>query len=371
MCTGGAARATKSFSGDGKVSDDFWLNDDYPYEVLIQPDGKILIGGNESGVSYSVLRLNPDGSPDTSFGGAGVGRAHAGLGWGYAMALQEDGKILIAGEWGNNFGVARFTASGSLDTSFDTDGRASINLGAADGALAIAIQSDGQILLGGYSGTNFAAVRLNSSNGSLDTSFDTDGKVITSMGGDFAMAEAIAVQADGKVLLGGTVYSGTNSTFALARYTTGGALDTAFDTDGKQTVNFNNADYAYGLTVQGDGKILAAGPTYSGTNSTFAMARLNSDGSLDTGFDSDGKLTTSFTGDSEAYDISVAGNRIVAAGYDASGGSNSFAVAVYSTGQPQRLFAQTDANHNVTSIADSFGTVKHASSMTPTARPSS
>ena len=147
------------------------------------------------------------------------------------MVLQSDGKIVVAGSTYQAFVVVRHTADGHLDTSFGTDGMAITNLDAS-AVHSAAIQSDGKIVVAGASSNDFALVRYNT-NGSLDTGFDTDGIVTTDIGTNtYDAGHSVAVQSDGKIVVAGRGANGA----ALVRYNTNGSLDTSFDTDGKVTL---------------------------------------------------------------------------------------------------------------------------------------
>ena len=129
--------------------------------------------------------------------------------------------------------------------------------------------------------------------GDLDTSFDSDGKVTTEVGSTFDVARSVAIQSDGKIVAAGYSDNGSNDDFALVRYNTDGSLDASFDGDGKVTTAIGSGtDQAFSVAIQSDGKIVAAGDSYNGSNDDFALVRYNTDGSLDTSFDSDGKVTT-------------------------------------------------------------------------------
>ena len=109
------------------------------------------------------------------------------------------------------------------------------------------------------------------------------------------MAYSVAIQSDGKIVAAGDSNNGSNSDFALVRYNTDGSLDTSFDSDGKVTTAIGSGtDEAYSVAIQSDGKIVAAGYSNNGSNNDFALVRYNTDGSLDTSFDSDGKVTTDY-----------------------------------------------------------------------------
>ncbi|MDG2038845.1 MAG: fibronectin type III domain-containing protein [Luminiphilus sp.] len=174
-------------------------------------------------------------------------------------------------------------AEGDLDTTFDSDGKVTTAIGSSrDFASAVAIQSDGKIVAAGHSPSgssfdtvDFALVRYNT-DGTLDTNFDSDGKVTTDIGiGDNAYS--VAIQSDGKIVAAGFTYPGGGpADFALERYNTYGTLDTSFDSDGKVTTEVGTNDYAYSVAIQSDGKIVAAGGAgmdFSGNVFDIALVR--------------------------------------------------------------------------------------------------
>jgi uncharacterized delta-60 repeat protein len=278
-----------TFDGDGKVTTDFpgtWGDSDEEGDsVVIQADGKILVGGY-SIPGFALVRYNPDGSLDPTFGNGGVvttWSAKFGRGWILSLALQPDGKIVAAGGGyamdvlsesnSYNFALARYHSNGSLDTTFGSDGTVSTDLSNSnDTANSIAIQPDGKIIVVGvrWKGivSDFALVRYRS-NGSLDTTFDADGKVTTDFGSVTDIANAVVVQPDGKLIVAGMTYNGLNSDFIVARYNTNGSLDTTFNTVGSVITDFNNSDdWAYAVALPSDDKIVVAG--YSGGDAALA-----------------------------------------------------------------------------------------------------
>ena len=288
------------FHTNGRQTLDFG-SDDQAKAVAVQTDGKILVAGtmDNGSADFAVTRYNPDGTLDTTFGSQGKRSiTFGGHDFCTGMAVQADGKIVLVGYTDvlgvNDFAIARLNADGGTDFSFDTDGLQTIDFGFDDRANGVAIQSNGKIVLAGSDdgGTaDFAFARLNA-NGSLDNTFDADGKTsYTFNNHDFATS--VALQPDGKIVAAG--YSdapGTND-FAVLRLNANGSLDNTFDTDGKQTVSFGSDDRANAVTVQADGRIVLAG-SFDGGLSDFAVARLNADGSLDTTFSGDGKANFTF-----------------------------------------------------------------------------
>jgi uncharacterized delta-60 repeat protein len=190
--------------------------DDYGQSLVIQPDGKILLGGycfNGSSWDFCIARFNSDGTLDTTFGTSGKVIQPIGslADYGQSLAIQPDGKILLGGYCNNgsnlDFCIARFNSDGTLDTTFGTSGKVIQPIGSlADYGQSLAIQPDGKILLGGFcsNGRNddFCIARFNS-NGTLDTSFGSSGKVIQPIGSSDDSGRSLAIQPDGKILLGG------------------------------------------------------------------------------------------------------------------------------------------------------------------------
>jgi uncharacterized delta-60 repeat protein len=290
---------------------------------------------------YAVLLSAQDGRIDSTFGTDGRVSTTVYPGLDITekakIIVLSTGKILQVFTVDNNFGIARYQNddAATLDGSFGRYGGFDTTDfgGAVDGATSIIVQGDGKILLAGYTGSAFALVRYNE-NGTRDASFGIGGKVTTAFGAT-ARANAVRIQNDGRIVLAGfssVTTSPFSPTFALARYTSTGMLDNTFDTDGRVTTNFSptNNDQAYAIVVQADGKIVAAGISFTASGSGFALARYNVNGSLDTGFDGDGKVTTAFGTDAGAFAVTLqADNKIIAAGYGGSATNSDFAVARY------------------------------------------
>jgi uncharacterized delta-60 repeat protein len=274
---------------------------------------------------FSAVAIAAAGDLDPTFSADGRQRTNFGAGPSAAAAAvrQADGKIVAVGAADDNFLVARYNLDGSLDPSFSGDGRVQTDFMGFDGAADVALQGNKIVVVGAGgdpgndgSGDGFALARLNL-NGTLDTNFSGDGKQLTNIDYLFDQANAVAVQANGKLVVVGR--SGTDrfasccSGFALARYNPNGSLDTGFSGDGLQRTFFGaNGDEAKGVAVQADGKIVAAGIDYDGD---FALARYNMNGSLDASFSGDGRQTTDFGGLEGASGVALqTNNRIVAAG---------------------------------------------------------
>ena len=295
--------------GDGLASADVGANDDYAGSVTVQVDGKILVAGysnNGTDFDFALVRFNSDGTLDTGFGG-GDGMVTTAIGaqsdQGHGVAVQADGKIVVAGYTSNgsniDFAITRYNADGTLDTSFGGgDGIATYDSGAADFGFSVAIQSDGKILAGGRINGDFAILRFDT-NGTLDTSFGGGDGVATTNTGSSDFGESITLQPDGKILLAGYGYNGSDDDVALLRYNSDGTLDTSFGGgDGIVTTAIGAGhDRGHGVAVHSDGKILVGGSSHNGADYDFALVRYNSDGSLDTTFNLQNTLdgTPTFT----------------------------------------------------------------------------
>jgi len=285
------------------------------YAIAVQPDGKIILAGSAFGrITFAVARYNSDGTPDLTFGIGGAettsinNDAQA-----RAMAVQPDGKIVLAGYGGGDeFAAVRYNTDATLDPSFGSGGIQTTAVGDFSGAYATAIQPDGKILLAGETdflgnGDNDFAMLRYDSDGTLDPTFGTGGVQTTAIGSGGAddVAKALAVLPDGKIVLGGHT-AGADEDFALARYNPNGSLDTSFGTGGTQITEVGTGDdAANAMAVQPDGKIVLGGYT-TGANRDFAVVRYEPNGSLDTGFGTGGKRTTEVgTGDDAALAMAI------------------------------------------------------------------
>ena len=304
--------------------------------------------GSTLGFAFLMLSLVGSlfGAPadfDTTFGTNGKTTTAVGNGNSFILdtAMQADGKIVAVGAAalnGSDFVVLRYNASGALDTSFDGDGMVFTDLGSTnDSAKAVAVQADGKILVAGGTLVNnrldFALVRYLPS-GALDTSFDTDGKVVTSVDtwGDLALS--IAIQFDGRIVVAGYSEDGSfDERFAAVRYNVNGAVDSSFGTDGKAVLPVGaNSEGAKEVLIQSDCKVMLVGSGATGNTGTdFILARLNANGTPDNSFDGDGKVVTSISvTDRAAAAAQQADGKIIVAGYaDDANSSSKFAAVRY------------------------------------------
>jgi uncharacterized delta-60 repeat protein len=271
--------------------------------VAVQADGKIVVAGYaQQGQDVAVWRLTPAGRLDPSFNGNGLTTINSG-GVEYAtdVEIQVDGKIVVAGRTslGEDGAIYRLNPNGSLDTSFDQDGAIGIDSGGGESIAALAIQPDGKIVAAGYTSAGHAAAvyRINA-NGSLDTSFDDDGAVGIAVGG-YALADDVAIQPDGKILVAGA----GNYDALVARLRPDGSFDESFGAAGLVTVDAGDGEGAERIALLPDGRILAAGHTSAGDDAL--LVRLNADGSRDTTFAPDGFLAFGGSGFTRATAMSL------------------------------------------------------------------
>ena len=351
LATGSGGGLDTAFDSDGRVTTSFGTSSDVADAVAIQADGKIVTVGSSDSSSansdFAIARYHADGSLDTSFDGDGkVTVNFGGDDEAFDVAIQPDGKIVVVGKVQTptsskaKVGIARFNSDGTLDTTFDTDGLVAVDIQTiGEEARGVAIQTDGKIVVAGQtfssfstSGLDYFVARFNS-NGSFDTSFDSDGKVIIDFAGDRDQGSDVAIQSDGKIVVAGRadVQPLGPFDFGVARLNSNGSLDTSFDTDGLVTTSFGATvgSQANAVAIQADGQIVAGGQSGAGSTSNFVLARYNAlDGSLDTSFDGDGRAVTSFSSFDAATDLAIQGDgKIVAAGL----ASQDFALARYDT----------------------------------------
>ena len=250
-----------------------------------------------------------DGTVTTDFGTAAAARA-------VAPAL--GGKIVVAGGAGGDFALARYQPDGTPDTSLDADGEQTTDFGGQDVANGVVVQANGKIVAVGVSDGDFALVRYKGG-GKLDPSF---GEVTTDVGGTDVAMDVVRL-ADGRFV----VVGGSDQDFAVVRYSFKGDPDSTFGTQGTVVTDVGGNDRAEAAAVQSDGRVVVAGSS----GSDFALARYNTNGSLDASFDGDGLVTTDFGGGQDAaFDLAIQPDgKIVVAGTTAQGGSSDFAVARY------------------------------------------
>ncbi|MDQ2982427.1 MAG: PASTA domain-containing protein [Actinomycetota bacterium] len=334
------------FGSAGAATTSFGAQAAYANAVAAQPDGKVIAAGfvapaGATSGRFALVRYRTDGSLDSGFGRAGLLTAAVAPGTAVAnaVAVQADGKILAGGVATGDrdrFALARFERDGRLDTSFGHGGFVTSAIDAGSGVTAFALQPDGKIVAAGWSLTattvRFALARY-LADGNLDASFGTDG-VVTTRIDDGSAADDVLVQADGKVVVAGGSFRSGHDRFALARYDRQGRLDPSFGSGGRVATSVGSGNVAspVSIAVQPSGKLIAAGSSEANWMVSFAVARYDSRGRLDSGFgDHGGVVTTAFELDRVFARGSVLqpDGKIVVAGYGDHGGYYRFALARY------------------------------------------
>ncbi len=261
--------------------------------IGIEPDGKIVIAGQvmNPDESYAVARCTVNGEIDTTYGN-NTGRIQTtfsnNVNQAWTMTVQPDGKVIVGGRASvptNDFALLRVTASGKIDSSFGEDGKVTTDFcNSEDQANSIAVQADGKIIVAGEvvcgSYYNYGLSRyLN--NGHLDSSFGINGKVITDFNGYDDYATSVAIEPNGKIVVGGVSFSTfdpESGDFAIIQYKTNGEPDSTFGSNGKAVTDFHGRqDWAYSVALQKDGKIIVGGFAGTSDHTGFALARYYGD----------------------------------------------------------------------------------------------
>ena len=342
--------ATGSSVGAGKAITPIGPGSDRAFAMTLQPDGKMVLAGacDSSAVPnwhFCALRYLQNGTPDPDFGiGGTVITTIKGASTAQALFVQPDGKIVMAG-WCFDlasspffpFCALRYNVDGSLDLSFGLNGKVITTVGTGNGsdaAYAAALQPDGKMVLAGgcYNGTNndFCAARYDSA-GQLDNTFGSGGKVIAAVGSNDDVAKSVAIQPDGKIVLAGTCSNGSSNEFCAMRLNASGLLDTGFNATGKVITAIGSGSDAQAVALQPDGRILVAGKCSAVPFNYFCVLRYNVNGSLDTSFGGTGRFLTQVgSGNDFAYSIALQPDgKILLAGNCTTGGNDDFCMVRY------------------------------------------
>jgi uncharacterized delta-60 repeat protein len=308
--------------------------------LALQSDGKIVVVGRVyNGTNYDVivLRYSSDGTVDNTFGAGGVVTYNGpenGSDIAFGVAIQSDGKLVVVGEsyYGTNkeLLILRYNPDGSLDSSFGTGGVV-IYGGpnqATDWGFGVDIQSDGKIVVVGATTVNtkedVLVLRYNT-DGTLDGSFGTGGIVTYSGSGDnYDYGNTVMIQPDGKIVVVGATWIGSNYDILVLRYNSNGSLDCLFGNGGVINYNgpANNYDYAWGVALQKDGKIVVAGASSNGAKDEAAILRFNTNGTFDPSFGTAGVVKFSVPGSAvnRGYGVVIQKDgKIVVSGYSSDG----------------------------------------------------
>jgi uncharacterized delta-60 repeat protein len=298
--------------------------------IATQIDGRIVLAGNAVNVNsggssthsiFTVARLNDDGSFDAAFGIGGITQTNInGMGPSVAngVAIQTDGKIILTGNSNNgitdHFAIARYNTNGMLDTLFGVKGIVITPIGSWSSASSVSLLNDGKIIVIGESNPiNQSIIQPTvakyTTNGSLDSTFGTNGIAVMSPDKNYAsVVYAGVLQPNNKIIAVGSISTGMYGGFGAVRFNPDGTTDSTFGTDGKAVTDFGSSSIAFAVSLQNNGKIVAAG-WVSGDNA-FAIARYNADGILDTTFGTGGKVITKVgtSGYNEAHGIALQSN---------------------------------------------------------------
>ena len=329
-----------TFGTNGTVVTQAGASTNFVQGLALQSDGKIIAVG-ESNSGMSIVRYNANGFLDSTFNGTGMATQTPGSA--YAVAVLPDGKIIVAGHDGNvaniDIKLLRYNANGTLDTTFDTDGIVTTAIGGGtDVAYAMAIQTDGKIVISARSDTppnfqtSYAVVRYNA-DGSLDATFDGDGIVVPSISGN-SFPGQMTLQADGKIVLAHNRIINGSQFLVVFRYNSNGSLDSSFGVDGTVTTAVGIGVEFATVAVQTNRKIVIACSGFrNATSYDFSVVRYNTDGSLDETFGDNGIVFTPIgpggTLD-QAKSVAIQANgKIVVGGRSPNGSNNDFVAVRY------------------------------------------
>lgn len=390
------------YNANGSLDDSFGIaglsvtdmrgTDDYIAGVALQVDGKVVVAGSceatassATGDDFCLMRLSANGVLDASF--ATGGKAFTSIrdfdDTATGVSLQADGKIVIAGFCaastsavsGVEACVARYTAAGALDTSFSSDGKFIVRasgvvtpINVYNRANSLAIASDGKIIVAGSSGTfpnNSLRIARILGNGSIDTTFSSDGVETINPASGWIFAQAMTIQPDGQILVTGVrgnwSCGGPVECIVALRFTETGTLDTTFGVSGTATLDATEACFTYSRSVapQSDGKIVLTGIcNVNGGLIKFGYARLHGDGTVDQSFATNGFGSIGF--DSGNFDYGYGAviqpdGKIVQVGA-CFGSASAFCVARYEGGPygARNCTLDIDGDGSVTATIDSL-----------------
>ncbi|MEN8224533.1 MAG: T9SS type A sorting domain-containing protein [Bacteroidota bacterium] len=331
-----------NFGNGGFAVIDGGTDSEYAYDMVLQDDGKVLLGGSAYNQyttvdDFALLRLNADGSPDNTFGTSGIVMTdiNGEFDNAFSMALQDDGKILLAGHTyisgKRNACVVRYNTDGSLDAAFGSGGIAMTSIGCiTDRTRDIGLQQDGKIVICGYindgADDHTFVCRFNA-DGTLDQSFANNGIATLDIGGNDDKLWALCILPGGKILVGGYTRNSSNENdYLMIRYLTDGSLDNSFGSNGIKMHNFNSTDIIIDMILQADGKILTAGGAF-----VFELARFLENGDADIGFGNNGIVHTNInTGSDFSQTLCLQDDgKIIVAGHSKENSEYDFSLARY------------------------------------------
>jgi uncharacterized delta-60 repeat protein/uncharacterized repeat protein (TIGR01451 family) len=351
--TNGALDTSFGPGFNGKVTIDFGFQD-IAKGVALDAQGRIVVVGTSNegdDRDWVIARLMPNGALDLTFGPDHTGKIRAGFGGDYdeaaAVAIDALNRIVVVGTQqdgvtdDNDFGLMRFNSDGAFDSTFDSDGRLTIGFGSWNDAYAVAIDASNRIVVAGRDGapSRFAVARVND-NGTLDSTFDGDGKVVTPFNSD-AKPNAIAIDPLGRIVVAGYAADPVSERRQIAaiRYLDNGTLDNLFGSGGKVALAAvgTNSTEAFGVAIDGDSNIVLGGPYRStdGSNEFVVVTRFTDLGQVDKSWGANNGvlLLTSFPADitrAHALELDAQG-RIVLAGVAVTDNERDFYLIRYNT----------------------------------------
>ncbi len=338
-----AGELDAAFGVDGRVSLELGAYGDRAQAIVIQKDGKILLGGsslNEESLAVSLLRLLPDGSPDPEFNGDGtvivdVSSADDEI---LALGLAPDGDIIAGGYTGSgndrDFLLMRFHGDGSLDTGFGDHGRVITQVGNSDDEItALVVDKNGDILVAGNgAGTKGRVVAIGRylEDGRLDAGFGDQGMSLTGVGVD-ALAQGMALDKEGRIVVSGSYTDSIHTRVMLVGFSEDGHLDAGFGVDGIATVsNSEEISEGYGLYQAENGDFYVAGSVGPEGEREAALFRFTRNGRLDTAFGDNGILVTAIGPEDDVlYSLAGDADSLNAAGFTTTNGNRDFLLITY------------------------------------------
>ena len=346
-----------AFGTNGYVITDLGSTSDIGDGVVLQSDGKILVSGSATldsdfpGIRTPVVvRYNSNGTIDTSYGTNGRVTTEVavptGMFKGSRLALQSNGKLVVGGSFRNDIGVVRYNTNGTLDTTFGTAGIGTVQLSedSRETCSDVAIQPNGKIVLAGSEEIGnyvyYFIARFNS-DGTPDLTFNERGFQLDPAfpNNRYNFGQAVAIQVNGKIVMSGTMSTdndGGGPWLTLARYNTDGSVDSTFGTNGAVKITSQEFQSNNGaLALQSDGKIVVGGTRLGDLDPTtddLAVARLNTNGSLDTTFGGTGIVVGDFGNDEDGHDVLIQqGGKIVVVGKKSNNAISGFVLARYNS----------------------------------------
>jgi len=364
-----------SFSADGKLTASLTTANNTASAIAVQPDSKIIVAGsvvNTADADFGVTRYNPDGTLDLTFNTTGKALADFNNTFDHCsgMVVQTDGKIVLGGytDNGNGFdyALARFNSNGTPDATFGIGGKKTAHLGTTAFANAMALQADGKILIAGFASgpsSNLLTVARFLTDGASDTDFGNGGKIMVPVGADAAIANAIAVQPDQKIVVAGQVMNGAllHWESLLSRFNPDGTPDVDFGEQGHAVVQAPAKDYMVNaIAIQPDGKIITAGVTStSPATSKTTLARYLPDGTLDLGFAQDGIGIVSLGAlANQPKSVVLLEGKIIVGGSLKLGNADRFALASFEmNGLPSTAFGDNGVTTTTVGLQDGINAI--------------